>query len=74
MVNGAKKKLTHKAIRNRSRIGAIRVPYKSRRLLHNAGLAGTRHNCYACSRRGRGLPNLEAKARFQLVKKEGCHG
>lgn len=50
------------------------VPYSSRRLLLCASITGFNNCCYANYSRDRCLQNLEAQARFQLVKKEGSHG
>ena len=72
MMNGTEK-LSYQTPRMRDHISRFIVPDPPRRMLYHTGLAGARHHCYACNRRNRRLQDLEAKARFQLVKKEGNH-
>ncbi len=72
MINGTKK-FSHKTSGMCDHISRLFVPDSPRHMLYHAGLAGTRHHCYSCNRRNRRLQNLETKARFRLVKKEGDH-
>ena len=61
--------LTGKSVRSRDRLCALRIPHQARRLLSHTGLAGHHNTCYACSNRNNRLSDLEAKKRFQLLRK-----
>ena len=67
------KAFARKIVRSRSHLRALRLPNQARRLLPHTGLAGHHNPCYACSNRGNHLPDLEAKTRFQLLRKGGTH-
>lgn len=52
----------------------LSVPYSTRRLLLHSSAAGHHNRCCNNNCRIHRLQDLEAQARFQLVKKEGSHG
>ena len=67
------KAFARKIVRSRSHLRALRLPNQARRLLSHTGLAGHRDTRYTVTYRGNHLPHLEAKTRFQLLRKGGTH-
>ena len=68
------KELARKNPRSRNHHCGISFSHQACCLLHRRGSTNNHNRCYACNSGDRCLSNLETKARFQLVRKEGYHG
>ena len=66
--------LARKNPRGRDHHRAVGFSHQACRLLHRGSITNHHNRCYACSSGDRGLSDMEAKARLQLVRKEGYHG
>lgn len=65
---------TRKVIGSRDYLCALSLSHQARRVLSYTGLAGHCDHCYAFNHRRNNLPDLEAKERFRLVRKEDGYG
>lgn len=66
--------LAGKTSGSRNRHCDFGVPYQACCMLLCASITGFSNYCYNSCNRDIGLPDMEAKARFQLVEKESVYG
>lgn len=68
------KELARKNPRSRNHHRSVGFPHQACHLLHCRSITNNHNRCYACNSGNRCLSDMETKARFQLVRKEGYHG
>lgn len=68
------KTLARKTFGGRNHYRSVGFPHQTCRLLHRRSSANNHNRCYTRNSGDCRLSDMETKARFQLVRKEGYHG